>query len=65
MSREVGDVRFATPVAMRNEFSHIRIKHKVPGNKLNKKLAVGVPIIVNNQKSTTNMWINVICSQVA
>lgn len=58
MSREVGDVRFATPVAMRNEFSHIRIKHKVPGNKLNKKLAVGVPIIVNNQKSTTNMWMH-------
>ena len=58
MSREVGDVRFATPVAMRNEFSHIRIKHKVPGNKLGKKLAVGVPIIVNNQKSTTNMWMH-------
>ena len=58
MSREVGDVRFAAPVSMRNEFSHIRIKHKVPGNKLNKKLAVGVPIIVNNQKGTTNMWMH-------
>ena len=58
MSREVGDVRFATPVAMRNEFSHIRIKHKVPGNKLNRKLAIGVPIIVNNKKSTTNMWMH-------
>lgn len=50
---------------MRNEFSHIRIKHKVPGNKLNRKLAVGVPIIVDGKKGTTNMWINVICSQVA
>ena len=58
MSREVGDVRFATPVSMRNEFSHIRIKHKVPGNKLNRKLAIGVPIIVNNKKSTTNMWMH-------
>lgn len=58
MSREVGDVRFATPVSMRNEFSHIRIKHKVPGNKLNRKLAVGVPIIVNNKKGTTNMWMH-------
>lgn len=58
MSREVGDVRFASPVSMRNEFSHIRIKHKVPGNKLNKKLAVGVPIIVDNKKSTTNMWMH-------
>lgn len=65
MSREMGDVRFASPVSMRNEFSHIRIKHKVPGNKLNRKLAVGVPIIVDNKPSTSNMWINVICSQVA
>lgn len=58
MSREVGDVRFASTVAMRNEFSHIRIKHKVPGNKLNKKIAVGVPIIVNGKKTTTNMWMH-------
>lgn len=28
-SRQVGDVRFSAPVAMRNEFSRIRIKHKV------------------------------------
>ena len=58
MSREVGDVRFASPVSMRNEFSHIRIKHKVPGNKLNKKLAVGIPVIVDNKKGTTNMWMH-------
>ena len=58
MSREVGDVRFASPVSMRNEFSHIRIKHKVPGNKLNRKLAVGVPVIVNNKKGATNMWMH-------
>jgi hypothetical protein len=58
MSREVGDVRFSAPVSMRNEFSHIRIKHKVPGNKLNRKLAVGVPIIVDNKKGTTNMWMH-------
>ena len=58
MSREVGDVRFATPVAMRNEFSHIRIKHKVPGNKLNQKIAIGIPVIVDNKRSTTNMWMH-------
>ena len=58
MSREVGDVRFASPVSMRNEFSHIRIKHKVPGNKLNRKLGVGVPIIVDNKKGTANMWMH-------
>ena len=58
MSREVGDVRFSAPVSMRNEFSHIRIKHKVPGNKLNKKLAVGVPIIVNDKEITDNYWMH-------
>src|SRR5574344_365480 len=58
MSREVGDVRFASDVKMRNEFSHIRIKHKVPGNKLNKKLAIGVPVIVNGKRTTTNMWMH-------
>ena len=60
MSRKVGDIRFATPVAMRNEFSHIRIQHKVPGNKLNRKLAVGVPVVDQKTgKSTTmNMWMH-------
>ena len=60
MSRKVGDIRFATPVSMRNEFSHIRIQHKVPGNKLNRKLAVGVPVVDQKTgKSTTmNMWMH-------
>ena len=30
---------------MRNEWSTIRIQHKVPGSMLNKKLAVGIPIV--------------------
>ena len=59
MSRKVGDVRFAAPVAMRNEFSTIRIQHKVPGNKLNRKLAVGIPVVAENGKvSTINMWMH-------
>lgn len=45
LSRKVGDVRFASPVSMRNEWSTIRIQHKVPGSMLNKKLAVGIPIV--------------------
>lgn len=44
LSRKVGDVRYAAPVSMRNEFSRIRISHKVPGSVLNKKLAVGIPV---------------------
>ena len=64
LSRKVGDVRFTSPVSMRNEWSTIRIQHKVPGNMLNKKLAVGVPVVdKNGSKRVVNMWINV-CLQV-
>lgn len=45
LSRKVGDVRFNSPVNMRNEWSTIRIQHKVTGSMLNKKLAVGIPIV--------------------
>lgn len=45
LSRKVGDIRFSTPVAMRNEWSTVRIQHKVTGNDLDKKLAVGLPIV--------------------
>ena len=58
LSRKVGDVRFSSPVSMRNEFSHIRIQHKVPGSMLNKKLAVGIPIVKNGQKKVVDMWMH-------
>lgn len=45
LSRKVGDVRFASPVSMRNEWSVVRIQHKVAGSMLNKKLAVGIPLV--------------------
>lgn len=45
LSRKVGDVRFTSPISMRNEWSTIRIQHKVPGSMLNKKLAVGIPMV--------------------
>ena len=60
MSREVGTTRYASSVKMRNEFSHVRIKEKVPGNKLNKKLAIGVPVILNNKRTTTNIWMHIV-----
>jgi hypothetical protein len=47
MSRKVGDVRFSTPVSMRNEWTSIRIQHKVAGNKLDRKLAMGIPMVRN------------------
>ena len=63
MSRKGGDIRFATPVEMRNEWSSIRIQHKVAGSMLNKKLAVGIPVIkkVEGGKpipTTVNMWMH-------
>lgn len=68
MSRKVGDIRHSTPVNMRNEWTTIRIQHKVAGNKLGKKLAMGIPMVKNvdgrQVKDTANMWINIICSQV-
>ena len=61
-SRKVGDIRFSTPVSMRNEWSTIRIHHKVWGNKLGKKLAFGIPMVRNvdgkQVKDTANMWMH-------
>ena len=58
LSRKVGDVRFSSPVSMRNEFSTIRIQHKVPGNKINRKLAIGIPIVKDGKVTTMNMWMH-------
>lgn len=60
LSRKVGDIRFSTPVSMRNEWSNIRIQHKVPGSMLNKKLAVGIPIVKDGKKDVKNMWMHVV-----
>lgn len=60
LSRKVGDVRFASPISMRNEFSTIRIQHKVPGDMLNKKVAFGIPVTRETNgryvKDTVNKW---------
>lgn len=59
MSLEVGDVRYTSATAMRNEWSHIRIQTKVPGNILDKKLAVGIPFVDKaGQKQVANTWMH-------
>ena len=64
LSRKVGGIRFATPVQMRNEFTRVRIDHKVPGNKLNrelngKKVAFGgLTIIVDGKPMQSNVWMH-------
>lgn len=62
LSRKVGDVRFTSPIAMRNEWSQVRIQHKVPGSMLNKKLACGIPVTRETNGRYTheviNMWMH-------
>lgn len=48
---------------MRNEWTTIRIQHKVAGNKLDRKLAMGIPMVRRDAtgkqvKDTANMWIS-------
>ena len=63
LSRKVGDVRFSSPISMRNEWSNVRIQHKVPGSMLGKKLAVGVPVTKATEggklaKTVMSMWMH-------
>jgi len=57
-SREVGDIRFSSTSSMRNEFSTIRIKHKVGGEMLNKKVACGIPVVQDGKKRVETMWMH-------
>ena len=48
---------------MRNEFSTIRIQHKVAGSMLEKKLAFGIPMVHRDAsgkqvKDTNNKWMH-------
>ena len=71
LSRKVGDIRFSTPVSMRNEWTTIRIQHKVTGSMLGRKLAVGIPMVEETAnggkvRKIANMWIEfMVCSQAA
>lgn len=60
LSREVGGVHFASPVSMRNEFTTIRIKDKVGGDMLNKKIAFGIPVFDEKSKThkVMSMWMH-------
>lgn len=63
LSRKAGTVRFSSPIAMRNEFSHIRIHTKVSGALLNNKVAFGVPLVRETadgkgKKEVVDMWMH-------
>lgn len=61
-SRKMGTVRHSAPVSMRNEFSRVRIQHKVWGNKMDRKLAFGIPMVRTENgkqvKDTATMWMH-------
>lgn len=67
LSRGVGGIHHASPTAMRNEFSTIRIKDKVSGEMLNKKIAFGLPVFdeKTGKSKVETMWIDSVCSQAA
>lgn len=70
LSRKVGDIRFTSPVSMRGEWTTIRIQHKVPGNKYNKKVAFGIPMVQEGKngqqiKSVDKMWMHYVDWQLA
>ena len=60
-SRKVGDVRFFAPVSMSQEWSRIRLQHKIGGRELGKRLCCRIPIQkeVNGklQQTTVDRWI--------
>ena len=62
LSRKVGAVRYAAPIAMRNEFTHIRIHQKVSGDMLNLKVCFGVPLVKQTngryKVEIKNMWMH-------
>lgn len=63
LSRKVGDIRFSTPISLRNEWSTIRIQHKVTGSMFNKKLAIGIPMASSTETGekvtkVANMWMH-------
>jgi hypothetical protein len=60
LSRGVGGVRMNTPVSMSNEWTTLRIKHKVSGALLNAKVAVGVPMesADGTKHTTSTMWMH-------
>ncbi len=59
LSRKMGDIRFSTPISMRNEWTTVRLQHKVSGAMLDRKLAIGIPMKDPNGKPlVANKWMH-------
>ena len=59
-SRKVGDVRFSSPVSMRQDWQRVRLQHKVGGRELGKRLAANIPVSreINGkiERTTVSRW---------
>lgn len=63
LSRKVGGVRHIAPASMRNEWTTIRMQDTVSGALLDKKIAMGIPMVRENangkvEKSTETLWMH-------
>ena len=57
MSIKGGDIVFSSPIEMRNEFTTIRMEHKVPGNMLGRRTSTAiVGLDANGNKKETQVW---------
>jgi hypothetical protein len=57
LSIKGGDISFSTPIEMRNEFTTLRMEHKVPGNMLGRR--VGTQVVGLDAQGNTkelNVW---------
>jgi len=57
MSIKGGDIVFASPIEMRNEFTTIRMEHKVPGNMLGRRTSTTIAgLDANGNVKETQVW---------
>ena len=58
LSIKGGDITFTSPIALRNEFSSIRMQHKAPGNMKDRRMSMDFPAVdaKSNKTVTFTTW---------
>lgn len=56
LSRKVGDLRFAAPVQMSNDFTQHRLQHKASGDMQAAKVAMGIPLVRDGKVKVVTTW---------
>lgn len=66
LSRKAGGIRFASSASMRNDFTNVRIYHKVSGSMYNQKIGAGLPVAVKDNSAkgyhveVKNYWMHLV-----